>query len=145
MNLSNFSERLSELLFERQLNSTSFARIVGCDRNTIISYLNGTKKPSLLALLRMADFFEVTTDFLLGIESESYARTFLPCPPFSERLPYLCSYFGKSRYWLCKTTHLAESAVDYWIKGVTLPSVESLVRIAEAFGCSVEFVLGRSD
>lgn len=145
MNLSNFPERLSELLFERQLNSTSLARIVGCDRNTVISYLNGSKKPSLPVLLRMADYFGVTTDFLLGIDAESYPRTFLPCPPFSERLSYLCNYFGKSRYWLCKKTHLAESAVGYWAKGVTLPSVESVVRIAEAFGCSVEFVLGRSD
>lgn len=143
MNLSNFAERLSELLFENDLNPPKLAKAIGCKRNTINRYLSGNNMPAVAILIRMADYFACTTDFLLGLEQENYANKFKTCPPFQEQLPFLCRYFDKTKYALQKETKIPESAIYNWQRGKTSPTIDSIIKIAKFFQCTVDFVLGR--
>jgi transcriptional regulator with XRE-family HTH domain len=143
MNMSIFAERLSELLFEKELNAPALAKILGCGQNTINRYLSGNNTPSVNMLLRLADYFQCSSDFLLGLEAENYAHSFNPCPPFRERLPFLCRRFGRTKYALQKGTGIPESAIYNWQRGDSTPSLDNVVKIAEFFDCTVDFVLGR--
>ncbi|MDE7264873.1 MAG: helix-turn-helix domain-containing protein [Clostridia bacterium] len=143
MNLSVFAERLSELIFERGLSATGFAKILGCGDATIVRYLGGNKMPSVDMLVRMADYFNCTTDFLMGTESEIYGKTFKPRPPFKEQLKFLCGKYGKTKYALQKATGISETAILNWQRGKTEPTVESIIKMAEFFGCSLDYTLGR--
>lgn len=145
MILSNFAERLSELIFENNLTTTTFAEQLGCERSTINQYLNERKMPALDMVIKMADFFKCTTDFLLGLEEENYSNTFAVAPPFKERLRFLCEFYNVKKSELIEKAAVPESGFYYWLKGTRNPTIESVERIANALGCSIDFALGRSN
>ena len=143
MNLSNFSERLSELILERELSALAFSKELGCSDNTILHYLKGTQLPTAEMAVKLADYFNCTVDFLLGITDENKSTKFKPCPPFSERLPVFCKECNTTRYKIQQKTGISESNLRYWAQGKTKPSILGIVRIAEKFDVSIDFVLGR--
>ena len=65
-----FHERLKELRQERNLTHEGLAKEIGFSKSIIGYWENGKKQPTLSALLALARFFEVTLDFLAGIENE---------------------------------------------------------------------------
>lgn len=145
MIMSKFSESFTELLMEHNITPSAFAKIIGCGKGTISRYQNGQKLPSLDILLRMADYFQCSTDYLLGLEMELYPRTFQSVVPFQQRLPIFCQALGITKYQIEHKAKIAQSAIYKWQNGTGIPSVESLIKISQAFACSVDFILGRSD
>jgi len=143
MNLSNFAERLSELIFDAGTNATNLSIELGFANATVNHYVTGRYLPTVESAVKLADYFHCTTDYLLGIDNENYARDFKPCPPFGKRLTELCEHFHVSCYKLQQATGISESVMRYWVRGKTTPSIENVVKIARAFKCSVDFVLGR--
>ena len=65
-NFEAFGPRLALLMDESNLNNTEMAKIVGLSRSMITLYASGRRKPSLEILLRIAKFFNVSVDWLLG-------------------------------------------------------------------------------
>ena len=63
-----FAERLRELRKERGLSQIQLAEKLGVDFRTISNWENGVRKPDIDMLVIVADFFEVSTDFLLGTD-----------------------------------------------------------------------------
>lgn len=143
LNLSIFAERLDDLLFEANISSLALAKELKCGRATIYRYLQGNRIPTVEMVVRLADYFNCTTDFLLGLENENYPQNFLQCPPFQERLAFLLGYFNITKYRLQKISNVPESAIYNWQNGVFEPKIDNVIRIAKALDCSVDFVLGR--
>ena len=139
---SNFVERLNEMMDYANLNAPALTKIIGCGHYTIERYLTG-QSPSLDIVVKLADYFQCSTDFLLGLADDYVTETYLPVPPFSERLPQLLSHFKITAYRLQKLTGIAESAMDFWKKGIRTPTLDSIIRIAKALDCPVDFVIGR--
>ena len=143
MNLSNFPERLSELIFESGTNAAKLSLELGYGNARISRYLTGRSLPTVEAAVRLADYFQCSVDYLLGLVEENHTRSFKACPPFGQNLMFLCNYYQISRYRLQQMTHISESVMRYWVRNKTQPSIVNVVRIAEALNCSVDFVLGR--
>lgn len=143
LNLSVFAERLDDLLFDANISSLALAKELHCGRATIYRYLQGNRIPTVDMVIRLADYFNCTTDFLLGLEEENYPQKFLQCPPFKERLAFLLEYFSITKYKLQKLSNVPESAIYNWQNGVFEPKIDNVIRIAKALDCSVDFVLGR--
>jgi len=61
-----FSERLKELRLERNLTQTDVSEALGLSKSCYAGYEQGYREPDLKTLIRLADYFEVTTDYLLG-------------------------------------------------------------------------------
>ncbi|MGN0788403.1 MAG: helix-turn-helix domain-containing protein [Christensenellales bacterium] len=145
MELKIFAERLTELIFDSKKTARDVAREVGIGKTTIYEYLSGNKMPTLGNLIKIADYFGCSTDYLLGLEEESIETSFYKCKPFSERFRAMLKYFDISRYRLEKMTGIAESVLYYWAKGQKTPTVDSLVTVCEKLNCRLDFFLGRSD
>jgi len=143
LNLSIFAERLDDLLFEANISSLALAKELNCGRATIYRYLQGNRIPTVDMVIRLADYFKCTTDFLLGLEEESYPQEFQQCPPFKDRLAFLLKYFNISKYRLQKLSNVPESAIYNWQNGVFEPKIDNVIRIAKALDCSVDVVIGR--
>ena len=58
--------RLKELRLERQLTQKQLAQKLGITQQTVGYYEQGINQPSHDMLIQMADFFECSTDYLLG-------------------------------------------------------------------------------
>ncbi len=142
-NLSKLPERLKELMEEAEVNAPKLAKIIDIDHSAISKFLNGERLPSATTLVKLADFFHCTTDYILGVSDILDERTFKRRPPFSEQLLFLLSYFKTSKYRIEKSTGISEITVNNWQKGKYEPTVESLIKLSKHFNCSVDFILGR--
>lgn len=140
--LSIFAERLQELLTISETNALTLSKRIGCGHSAISRYMAG-ENPSLENLIKIADYFQCSTDFLLGFTEDSGNPPFLKIPPFKERLPYLLKLYGISRYRLQKMTDLSPSLLYYYSKGQKSPTLDVVIRIAKALDYSVDFVIGR--
>lgn len=64
--MSNFSERFRELRLERGLTQEAVANIIGVKRYSVYTYEKGLNYPEVRNLIILADFFEVSIDYLVG-------------------------------------------------------------------------------
>ena len=63
-------KRLRELRQGRGLNQEELGRRVGASKQSVSNWENGNIMPSVDILVRLADFFGVSTDYLLGREHQ---------------------------------------------------------------------------
>lgn len=66
MGMKIFRERLLELRKLNKLTQTHVAEHLNISQPSYIRYENGNAEPTLDNLVKLADLFEVTTDYLLG-------------------------------------------------------------------------------
>lgn len=64
----NIKNRIKDLRLERNLRQIDMAQQTGFGQSTIAQWENGTRLPSLEAIVALAKFFNCTTDYLLGLE-----------------------------------------------------------------------------
>ena len=59
-------ERLRQLRQEKNLLQKDVAQAINVGRTTYVKYENGDSEPSMNILVKLANFFEVSTDYILG-------------------------------------------------------------------------------
>ncbi len=69
----SFSDRIIQLKNERKLLQKDIASSVGLSLRAYQYYEKGQKEPTLSVLLRLADYFDVSLDYLVG-RSDDPAR-----------------------------------------------------------------------
>jgi len=72
--MPTFPDRLKELRSSKGLTQKALGELVGSSERGIQSYELETRKPTLDVINKLADFFNVSTDYLLG-------RTDCKAPP----------------------------------------------------------------
>ncbi len=60
-------KNLKELRIERNLSQADLAKVIGTSQKNISRWENGENDPSAYFVIKVADFFQVTTDYLLGL------------------------------------------------------------------------------
>ncbi len=141
--MSIFSERLKELMEERELNAPALARAIGTDRTNITRYLRGERLPSYITFAALISYFGCAADFLLGRVEFPPQKQFGSVCPFSTTFRTLLARTGTSQYALEHATHISGALVYNWLTGKTLPSLENLLALADFLSCSVDTLLGR--
>ncbi len=142
-NLSKLPIRLKELMQEKELNAAKLAKDLKIEQSVISKFLKGQRLPSLATLVKLADYFNCTTDYLLGETDILDDRAFKQRPPFEEQLSFLLKYFNKTKYRLKFDAEVAEDTINNWHKGKYEPNIENLLRLKKAFDCSLDFIIGR--
>lgn len=135
---------LKELMSEQELNIKMLAEKTGIDETCITQYLQDKHIPTVEHLVMLADFFNCSTDFLLGKEEESRSLSFKACPPFNERIEFLLEYFNCTSSYIYKNT-VSKSRYYEWKNGTRQPSLDNVIKLADKLNCSIDFVLGREN
>ncbi|BAD74778.1 transcriptional regulator [Geobacillus kaustophilus HTA426] len=73
-------DRLRKLRQEKKLTQEELGKKINVTKVSISGYENGNRTPDTETLQKLADFFNVTTDYLLG-------RTDHPNPPDQDDIP----------------------------------------------------------
>jgi len=63
-----FKERLKELRVEKELSQIQLAKSIDVSQRSISSWETGFRQPDYDTLEKLVKFFNVTADYLLGIE-----------------------------------------------------------------------------
>ncbi len=61
-----FAERLKTLRKERRMTSKEMAEYLGVSQRAYLYYESATHYPDVSGLIKLADYFGVTADYLLG-------------------------------------------------------------------------------
>jgi len=69
---SKFAKNLRTLRFNKGWKQEDVANMLGLSQQTISTYEDGTCPPSLDVLIKIAELFNVSTDYLLGVDNKSY-------------------------------------------------------------------------
>lgn len=69
--LNVFSENLLKYRKAKKMSGATLASLVGTSQSNISSYETGRTEPSLLMLKRIAEVLNCTSDYLLGIDTNS--------------------------------------------------------------------------
>ena len=70
--------KLKQLREERNISQTQLGKIIGAARSTICQYEAGKREPDLETLIKLADYFQVSVDYLIGHDNAIMKR------PYSE-------------------------------------------------------------
>lgn len=62
-----FGKRLEQLLEERELTQRQVSNDLHIAATTLNGYVKGNREPDYGTLVRIAEYFEVSTDYLLGV------------------------------------------------------------------------------
>lgn len=62
-----FGQRLKELLQERNVSQALLAENIGVSQRAVSKWVNLQSEPTESAIVKCAKYFEVSTDYILGI------------------------------------------------------------------------------
>lgn len=142
--LSNFSDSLNELITLHGLTEKSLSEKTDIPVSCISLYLRSLQTPYVDTLVKLADFFRCSVDYLLGLTDDCREKAFRDCPPFSERIAFLLktSRIRPSKIYHAKTG-ISKSSYYEWKRGDSMPTLGNLILLAEFFNCSIDYLLGR--
>ena len=66
------NENIKRLRLARGLNQVEFAKAMGVSKQCVSNWENDNVMPSIEMLIKIADFFNVTTDYILGRNERVY-------------------------------------------------------------------------
>ena len=141
--LSNFGENISELLHEKNLSVTEFAQSVDIAFSEVYRYLRKEYIPKLSNMIKIADCYGYSLDYLIGLMPFPENAKFQKTPPFSVRFKELLKEKGLSRYRLSKETGILINRIDSWYNGEFIPSLDNALKLSKYFNCTLDYLLGR--
>ncbi|MBQ7770692.1 MAG: helix-turn-helix transcriptional regulator [Clostridia bacterium] len=68
--MNNFAERIKELRKEQGLSQKALAERLGCTQSMISFWENGVNEPTESSIRKVALFFNVSADFLIGLSDD---------------------------------------------------------------------------
>lgn len=66
------NENIKYLRLARNLTQVDLAKALGVTKQSVSNWENDNIQPSIDMLIRVADFFSVSTDSILGLENRKY-------------------------------------------------------------------------
>ncbi len=145
--LSKLPEQLKDLMLEKGIKASALSKAIGVSDSTISRYTQGLQMPAFEILVALAEYFDCSIDFLLGLTDipRRENQRFKPVPAFATQFRVAMKACGFSQYALQKKTKISWASFNAWLRGQKLPYPDSLIKIANAMDCSVDFLLGRED
>lgn len=66
------NENIKQLRLARNLSQVDLAKALGVTKQSISNWENNNIQPSIDMLIRISDFFSVSTDYVLGLNMRQY-------------------------------------------------------------------------
>lgn len=66
--MEKFAERLKEIRTEKNLSQQQLAELLSVNQRSISNWEKAVREPNYTILVKLAETFDVSTDYLLGIK-----------------------------------------------------------------------------
>ncbi len=91
------NEVIRNLRIKNNLSSKELSKILNISESSVSLYESGKRKPSLGLIIKIADYFSVSTDYLLGISHKENENNMVE-KDFSMLLENIVYFLEKSDY-----------------------------------------------
>ena len=139
------SVAIKRYLDETGLKSYKLAERSGCNKTALNNWLYQRQLPSTRQLMKLADYMNVSMDYLLGLSEEKGIVRSGTTEKFGRRIHSIIKPNEISSYRLAKECKIGTSAVSKWKNLKRLPSIETAIKLSEALGVSVDYLTGRTN
>lgn len=68
------NENIKQLRMARNLSQVDLAKALGVTKQSISNWENNNIQPSIDMLIHLAEYFSVSTDYLLGLDQRKYVE-----------------------------------------------------------------------
>ena len=153
MNLEIFSKRLKELMEMEGESIRSLSIKIDVDRTSIRYWLKGIYFPKYDALIKVSAFFNVSADYLVGLEENmDSAASFkgskeISAAEISEKfVKQLSAYMTEKNltiYAMSKELDIDQKAFTKWLRNGSMPSVAVLIKLARLMHVPLHTLLGK--
>lgn len=140
-----FKERMLELVEDSGLKRKELCETIPLDAVALSKILNYGIVPRTRTLIKIADYFNVSFDYLLGKSDDDYFDKAANPSNFAERFKMLKEEKGCTTYRICQVNHISDTYPSKWQKHGIIPDLEFLEILADYFDVSVDYLLGRTD
>lgn len=103
------------------------------------------KIPSPKILIRIADYFNVSIEYLLGRTHDTYFEGAKERKTFKERFKQLREKHHMTEYAVTKKLHIFTCHISNWNRFNYTPSLDTLIILSQVFKVSLDYLLGRTD
>ena len=66
-----FVDRLNKLIEENKITKYRLAKEIGVSKQAVLWWCDGVNEPKISYLRKIAEYFDVSCDYLLGLEDET--------------------------------------------------------------------------
>ena len=136
-------ESLKEIMEDSGLNVDRFAEKIECNPSAVRRWLYKLYFPEPETLIKIATEFHISVDYLFGF---SDTKEFVPktanAGKFYERYTHLKNLRKVTDYAVAKACALRRGTVSKWKYVEGSPETTTLLKLAEYFNCSMNFLLG---
>ena len=148
-------DRILELIKTNGITEYRVMKDCSLQANSFTYWKNGRAIPSLDALKKIALYFNVSLDYLVGIKSQNEQNISLTCQPLSdsisqgmensilEKINELIKHYNITPNKLLVSCGLQSNAFTKWKNGIAKPSLDALIKIANYFNVSIDYLVGR--
>ncbi|MCT0449921.1 helix-turn-helix domain-containing protein [Lactococcus lactis] len=135
--MSVFAEQLKTLRKINGLTQKELAEKLKIKQNSYSDWENGKSEPNIEMLVRIADYFDVSLDYLMGGKMKNITEEFSLC------LKKIRMKRKLSQKQIAEELKISQQQYSKWEGGIITPNAETLVRLADYFDVSVDYLLGR--
>ena len=141
----SFQKRFNSLLEESEHSRSEIANLIPLSQSTLSNALTYGIIPSTKTLIKIADFFDISINFLLGkTDLEDFYKSSSPAS-FISRFESLCSEKEVTHYKVATDCLFDKSNISRWVTKGFLPELEILELLCDYFNVSIDYLLGRTD
>ena len=132
------SNRLKKLRKEKGLTQADLAKVLNTNQSQYGKYENGKTNLSLENAKILAEYFGVSTPYLLGLDDDSSTDESRKMTPFQS----LVRDRGISLKEISEATGIGYSTVGNYNQGIRIPNARNAQLLSEYFGVSIPYLLG---
>ena len=144
-----FRERFYDLLLFSDLTENELHKKTGLPLKSVYNWTRGITYPNPNSLLILGDFFEISLDYILGLDDREIGgkKTELTMEKAQANLlAHLNNYIkekGITKYRLAKLLDTRQTALTRWFNENTMPGTEKLILISKLLDKPLDELLGR--
>ena len=140
-----FRKIFIQLIDDLECNPSEIPKILHIDYGIFIKIRDYGWIPRPIILMRIADYFEISLEYLLGKTDDIYFEKARVPKTFHIRYGELKKENSMTDYAVAQKLHIPTSYTTNWKKHNYTPSLDNLFTLADLFGVSLDYLLGRTD
>ena len=146
MSLSTiFQKRFNDIINETDYKRAELSKIIPISQSSLSNALSYGIIPSVKTLIRVADFFDISINFLLGKTDEEDFIKSSTKTTFHQRFESLCAEKEVTHYKVASDCLFDKSSISKWFSKNFIPELEILELLCDYFNVSLDYLLGRTD
>lgn len=136
-------DSMQDLMTENDLTLANLSRETKIEYKTLANYAQGIFAPNLNNALKLANYFNCSLDYLVGlIDHEEKCKFSSADLEFYKHYKTFLNKNNITHYKLTKDTGINVNDNSKWKKG-SIPTLINLIKIAEYLGVSIDSLIGR--